>query len=170
MVGQRQFRGVYGRFRNPAHGRVGEAIQQQMCDEPQMQIDRLPTSLIKTDEELQRSGRSPNQISHRQVYQQHEDCEGNTDTQPSPREKKARAFPIIGRRHEISGKQKHQSHAKRRICGIERSKPTALRAIMHGPKATGGPVGLGGVVDNDESDGRNTQRVDEDQPLLGIIV
>jgi hypothetical protein len=29
---------------------------------------------------------------------------------------------------------------------------------------------LGGVVDNDESDGGNTQRVDEDQPLLGIIV
>jgi hypothetical protein len=29
---------------------------------------------------------------------------------------------------------------------------------------------LGGVMDNDENDGRNTQRVDEVQPFLVIIV
>ena len=104
------------------------------------------------------------------MHQQHEACEGDADAPPTLPEKKPRAPPIIGRRHEVSSEQKHQSHAKRRIGGIERGEPLALCAIMYGPKTASGSIGLGGVMNNDEDDGRNTQRVDEDQPLLVLLV
>jgi hypothetical protein len=45
-----------------------------------------------------------------------------------------------------------------------------LGVIMHRPNTTRGPIGLGGVMNNDENDGRNMQRVDEVQPLLVIIL
>src|SRR6516165_7235024 len=104
------------------------------------------------------------------MHQQHEDAEGNANAQPSPPDKEKGAFPIIRGWHEISGEQKHQAHAKCRICGIKWSEPAALCAIVHGPKTASGPVGLGGVVDNDENNGRDTQRVDEDQPPLVFLV
>jgi len=45
-----------------------------------------------------------------------------------------------------------------------------LGVIMHRPNTARGPIGLGGMMNNDENDSRNTQRVDEVQPLLVILL
>ena len=45
-----------------------------------------------------------------------------------------------------------------------------LGVIMHRPNTARGPIGLGGMMNNVENDSRDTQRVDEVQPLLVILL
>ena len=66
--------------------------------------------------------------------------------------------------------QTRRTHRARESAELLEQARGLLGVIMHRPNTARGPVGLGGVMNNDENDSRNTQRVDEVQPLLVILL